>query len=45
MFERVNDIVESLRILLIQQTEKWKPKLANSKVTDKKKRDNKNKQF
>ena len=44
-FERGNDIAESLRTLSIQDTDEWKPKLEDSKETDKKKRDNENKQF
>ena len=44
-FERGNDIAGSLRTLPIQDTDVWKPKLEDSKETDKQKRDNKNKQF
>ena len=44
-FKRGNDIVESLQIHSLQQTKQWKVKLEDSIATDKKKRDNKNKQF
>ena len=44
-FDRGNDITESLRTLPVQQTDKWKPKLEDSKATDKKERYNKNLQF
>ena len=37
--------MKSLQTLSLQDTDEWKPKLKDSKETDKKKRDNKNKQF
>ena len=44
-FKRGNNIAESLQTLSLQDTDKWKPKQEDSKETDKKKRDNENKQF